>query len=210
MFTGLVEALGTVRELKADGPGRRLTIAEPRLAPELTMGESVAVNGVCLTVIAHGPETFAFEAGPETLQRTNLGELQAGDRVNLERALAVGDRLGGHIVQGHVDGTGRIARRERSGEWEAIWFQCEPGLTRFLVPKGSITVDGVSLTLVEVTRDGFSVALIPHTLAVTTLGFKQAGATVNLETDLLSKHVVKYLEGLDLASFLHRPPSPRT
>jgi len=199
MFTGLVEALGEVRDIAADGPGSRLTIAQPHLASASKLGDSVAINGVCLTVVAAGDETFAFQAGPETLRRTNLGELTVGGRVNLERALAVGDRLGGHIVQGHVDGVGTIARRERQGDWEVIWFACPAELNRYLVSKGSITVDGVSLTVVDVTAEAFSVALIPHTLAATTLGFKTPAATVNLETDLIAKHLVRYLDGLDWA-----------
>src|SRR5215470_6611808 len=117
MFTGLVEALGSVRELTPAGAGRRLVIAEPRLAPELALGESVAVNGACLTVVEHGPESFAFEVGPETLRRTNLGELGPGERVNLERSLRFSDRLGGHLVQGHIDGLGRVDRRIEQGEW---------------------------------------------------------------------------------------------
>jgi riboflavin synthase len=198
MFTGLVEAMGAVARIVPEGAGTRITLTEPRIATGVHIGDSIAVSGVCLTVVERSADTLSFEAGPETLAKTNLGELQVGDRVNLERALAVGDRLGGHIVQGHVDGMGRIAKRERSGEWETIWFECPPELARAMVPKGSIAVDGVSLTLVAVTQDRFSVALIPHTLAATTLGTKQVGATVNLETDLISKHVVKYLEGLDL------------
>jgi riboflavin synthase len=197
MFTGLVEALGEVRDIAADGPGSRLTIAQPQLASASKLGDSVAINGVCLTVVAADDGAFAFQAGPETLRRTNLGELAVGCRVNLERALAVGDRLGGHIVQGHVDGVGTIARRERQGDWEVIWFACPAELNRYLVSKGSITVDGVSLTVVDVTADEFSVALIPHTLAATTLGFKTPAATVNLETDLIAKHLVRYLDGLD-------------
>ena len=201
MFTGLVEAMGVVARIAAEGAGTRIVLTEPRLAADSKLGDSIAISGVCLTVVAQGPDSLAFEAGPETLTRTNLGELRVGDRVNLERALAVGDRLGGHIVQGHVDGMGRIAKRDRQGDWETIWFSCSPNLTRAMVPKGSITVDGVSLTLVEVAADRFSVALIPHTLAATTLGTKPVGASVNLETDLISKHVVKYLEGLDLAAW---------
>lgn len=197
MFTGLVEGMGEVREIGVEGAGARLVVVERNVARGVNLGESVAVNGVCLTVVACEAEAFAFQAGPETLRRTNLGELASGDRVNLERALAVGDRLGGHIVQGHVDGVGRIARRERQGEWEIIWFACPAELNRFLVSKGSITIDGVSLTVVDVTKDEFSVALIPHTLAATTLGFKEPGATVNLETDLIAKHLVRYLDGLD-------------
>jgi riboflavin synthase len=147
-----------------------------------------------LTVVDVGSDVFRFQVGPETLRLTNLGELQRGDRVNLERSLRAGDRLGGHIVQGHVDGLGRLEKRDRQGEWEMVWFTCARELTRQMVKKGSIAVDGVSLTLVDVTADGFSVALIPHTLTATTLGFKQPGATVNLETDLFAKYVAKYIE----------------
>ena len=196
MFTGLIEALGTVRAVKAEGQGRILEIAEPRLAPELSLGDSVAVNGVCLTVVAVELETFCFDAGPETLSLTNLGQLVPGSRVNLERALRVGDRLGGHIVQGHVDGVGQLALREQVGEWETLWFSCPAELTRQMVRKGSIAVDGISLTLVSVTADTFSIALIPHTLAVTTLGLKAPGESVNLETDLFAKYVAKYMEAL--------------
>jgi riboflavin synthase len=195
MFTGLVEALGTVRRVDSDGAGRTLLVGVPQFAAELTLGESVAVNGACLTVVAHDAETCRFQAGPETLRRTNLGELTAGDRVNLERSLRLGDRLGGHLVQGHVDGLGRIADRQRQGDWEMVWFSCAAELTAQMVPKGSVAVDGVSLTLVDVTADRFSVALIPHTLAQTTLGFKLPGAPVNLETDLLAKYVWKCLRG---------------
>ena len=194
MFTGLVEALGTVRELTADGAGRVLTLSAP-FAAQLALGESVAVNGTCLTVVAHDAATCRFEVGPETLRRTNLGELRVGDRVNLERSLRVGDRLGGHWVQGHIDGVGRIERRVPDGPWLGVWFSCPVELAAQMVPKGSVAVDGVSLTLVEVTAGGFSVALIPHTLDHTTLGFKRPGDAVNLETDILAKYVWKCLEG---------------
>ena len=199
MFTGLVEALGTVKSLEAAGDGRRLVIAEPGLAPQLAIGESVAVNGACLTVVERAKETFSFQVGPETLRCTNLGELVPGARVNLERAVAAGDRLGGHIVQGHIDGLGQIVRRQRQGDWDLVWFRCPPELARQMVSKGSVAVDGISLTLVDVTADGFSVALIPHTLKETTLGFKEPPASVNLETDLLAKYVGKYLQELKSA-----------
>jgi riboflavin synthase len=193
MFTGLVEALGTVRELTFDGAGCRLVLGTPGIAGELQLGESVAVNGVCLTVVGHDAESCAFQVGPETLRRTNLGELRIDDRVNLERSLRLSDRLGGHLVQGHVDGVGRVADRIPQGEWVTVWFSCPPELTAQMVSKGSVAVDGVSLTLVDVGPDRFRVALIPHTLAQTTLGFKGPGAAVNLETDLLAKYVHKYL-----------------
>jgi riboflavin synthase len=193
MFTGLIETLGAVARVEADGPGRLLVLTAPAIAHELTVGESVAVNGACLTVVSRDVETFQFQAGPETLQRTNLGELLPGHRVNLERSLRLGDRLGGHLVQGHVDGLGRIAERRREGDWDVVWFTCPAELAAQMVSKGSVAVDGVSLTLVDVTADRFSVALIPHTLEHTTLGFKPVGTAVNLETDLFAKYVGKYL-----------------
>jgi riboflavin synthase len=195
MFTGLVETLGTVRRVEPDADGRTLTVEAPTISGDLALGDSVAVNGACLTVVAHDATTCRFQAGPETLRKTNLGDLAPGDRVNLERSLRLGDRLGGHLVQGHVDGVGSVVERNRQGEWESFWFRCPAALAEQMVPKGSVAVDGVSLTLVDVTADGFSVTLIPHTLAHTTLGFKQPGAAVNLETDLLAKYVWKCLRG---------------
>jgi riboflavin synthase len=194
MFTGLVEKLGTVREIRSDGSGgARIRIEEPAYAPELTLGESVAVNGACLTVVAIGEDWFEFQIGPESLARTNLGQLQVESRVNLERSLRVGDRLGGHFVQGHVDAVGSILSRDMQGEWEMVWFSCPAELTRLLVEKGSIAVDGVSLTLVEVRADRFLVMLIPHTLRETTLGAKRAGDPVNLEADMIAKHIQQLL-----------------
>lgn len=214
MFTGLVEALSPVHSVAAEGAGRRLLVTAPSMASDMELGESVAINGACLTVVQVEPERLHFQAGPETLLRTNLGELGAGDRVNLERSLRVGDRLGGHWVQGHVDGIGHVVERAGQGGWELFWFRCPEELAAQMVPKGSIAVDGISLTLVDVTADRFSVALIPHTLACTTLGFKQPGATVNLETDILAKYVWKCLghggvswETLQRAGFLARSSS---
>jgi riboflavin synthase len=194
MFTGLIETLGAVRRLGVDGAGRKLVIAEPALAPQLMIGESVAVNGACLTVVERDAESFLFQVGPETLAKTNLGQLSVGDFVNLERSLRLSDRLGGHFVQGHIDGLGTIASRQRDGDWELLWVRCPQELAAQMASKGSVAVDGISLTLVEVIRDSFSVALIPHTLAQTTLGRKAVGSTVNLETDLLAKYVFKSLK----------------
>jgi riboflavin synthase len=198
MFTGLVETLGTVTRVAHDGAGgRNLTVAAP-FAAEIVLGESVAINGICLTVIEQTPDDFLVQAGPETLRRTNLGDLGDGNRVNLERSLRVGDRLGGHIVQGHVDGVGRIAAREPQGDWETLWFAVPPELAAQMVSKGSVAVDGVSLTLVDVEAERFSVAVIPHTLTITTLGFKKVGDAVNIETDLFGKYVLKYLQTLKM------------
>jgi riboflavin synthase len=199
MFTGLVEALGQVAQVAEEGPGRRLTLVWPAqsMAEPLALGESVAVNGCCLTVVTVAPGgvagAFDVQAGPETLLRTNLGGLHPGDPVNLERALRAGDRLGGHFVQGHIDTTAVLRERRPEGDWEFLAFDIDPAWTPLMVQKGSIAVDGVSLTLVDVARAGFSVMLIPHTLAVTTLGALRPGARVNIEADILAKHVAKLL-----------------
>jgi len=193
MFTGLVEALGEVIAVEPRPPGLCLTVRHAGLAEQLRVGESVALDGVCLTVTERVGECFRFELGPETLARTTLGQLQAGRPVNLERALRLGDRLGGHWVQGHVDGVGRILSRHPQGDWQTVWIETPPLLTRQMVVKGSVAVDGVSLTIVELYRDRFSVMLIPHTLQQTTLGHKQAGDAVNLETDILAKYVHRLL-----------------
>jgi len=191
MFTGLVQCLGTVRSVREEAPGKRLIIESAQLAADAELGASIAVNGCCLTVVADDGANLHFEAGPETLARTNLGELGAGSLVNLEPSLRVGDRLGGHFVTGHVEGQGRLAAREDQKDWSTLWFEFPRELGRYMVPKGSIAIDGVSLTLVEVQADRLSVALIPHTLAVTTLGRLRVGDRVNLETDLLAKYAQK-------------------
>ena len=194
MFTGLVEARGTVDGLVPEGSAVRLRIAAPAdIADGCALGESVAINGCCLTVIAVEGPLWTFEAGAETLSKTTLGRLCVGDAVNLERSLPVGGRLGGHFVQGHVDGTGDVLAIERDGAWVTMWFRVPESLAAQMVPKGSVTVDGVSLTVVAVERDRFSIALIPHTLAVTTLGIRRVGDPVNIETDILGKYVQKFL-----------------
>ncbi len=196
MFTGLVQHLGEVAKMNREsGGGARLAVLAPGFVDGLELGESIAVNGVCLTVVAACSQACTFEVSPETLRKTNLGELQRGAPANLERALRLSDRLGGHLVQGHVDGMGRLTSRTPDGQWEIFWFSCPADLARQMVPKGSICVDGISLTLVDVASDRFSVALIPHTLAQTTLGKKAVGGTVNLETDVLAKYVWKCLQG---------------
>jgi len=191
MFTGLVQVLAKVTQLEDASPGMRLRLHAPEIASDAQIGESIAINGCCLTVVeidASGG-TIVFEAGPETLARTNLGKLHAGSHVNLERSLRVGDRLGGHFVTGHIDAIGWLDTRTDDGQWSTLWFRTPPQLTRQMASKGSVAVDGVSLTLVDVESERFSVALIPHTLAVTTLGSLRPGDAVNLETDLLAKYV---------------------
>lgn len=194
MFSGIVEAMGEVVEVRPEPPGCRLVIRHPAIAAETKVADSIAVNGCCLTVIDVTGETFAFQAGPETLSRTNLGRLRPGSLVNLERALKVGDRMGGHFVTGHIDGTGELIERRDMGDWSDCWFRIPVHLARQMAPKGSVAVDGVSLTIVESLPDRFSVALIPYTLAVTTLGRIKPGDIVNIETDLLAKYVQRILE----------------
>ena len=201
MFTGIIEGQGIVRALEHEGSAVRLAIELPAsMAAGPTLGESVAINGCCLTVVAIDGNRWSFQAGSETLSRTNLGVLQSGDRVNLERALRADARLGGHFVQGHVDGIGRVDSIERDGEWITMWFRVPRELASQMVAKGSVAVDGISLTIVGVTEDRFSVALIPHTLDVTTLGSRKVGDAVNIETDVLGKYVQKMLGNLSAAT----------
>jgi riboflavin synthase len=194
MFSGIVEALGNVAELRMEPPGCRIIVREAKIAAETKVADSICVNGCCLTVVEQNGDTFAFQAGPETLARTNLGELKPGSPVNLERALAVNGRLGGHFVSGHIDGTGALIERIDQGDWSTFWFSVPRNLAVQMASKGSIAVDGVSLTIVESHENRFSVALIPYTLAVTTLGPLTVGGKVNLETDMLAKYVQRLFE----------------
>jgi len=195
MFTGLVEGVGTVRAVEPAAAEVRLTVEVPAAmaAEACTLGESVAINGCCLTAVAADGARWSFQAGAETLAKTNLGRLRPGDPVNLERALPANGRFGGHIVQGHIDGVGTVRTIERHGDWIDMAFALPPHLAEQLVPKGSVAVDGVSLTVVKALPDGFTVALIPHTLAETTLGRRTPGDGVNIETDILGKYVQKLL-----------------
>jgi len=197
MFSGIVEARGTVAEIRPEPPGCLLVVREPAIAARTKRADSISVNGCCLTVIAADSQTMSFQAGPETLARTNLGQLEPGSLVNLERALAVGDRLGGHFVSGHVDAVGTLESRDDRGDWSFFWFRIDRRLSRQMASKGSIAVDGVSLTIVDSQPERFSVALIPYTLAVTTLGPLQVGGKVNLETDILAKYVERLVESRD-------------
>jgi riboflavin synthase len=196
MFTGLVEEKGSVVSIVPinQDSAVELTVLVEVVHTGASIGDSIAINGCCLTVVKIEGPNLTFEAGSETLLRTNLGQLKSGSPVNLERALAAGQRMGGHYVSGHVDGLGTVDQRNDDGEWAEFWFRVPQELTRQMASKGSVTVDGISLTLVGVEDERFSVALIPHTLDVTTLGQRNVGDTVNIETDLLAKYVQRQLE----------------
>jgi riboflavin synthase len=194
MFTGIVEVVGDVVEIVERGETTRLSIDAPAIAAGVRVGDSISVNGGCLTVVAAEAGRFAFEAVRETLERTALAELRKGSRVNLERALRADARLDGHIVQGHVDEAGRVRELRRRGEDVQLFVACSSDFADWLIPKGSVAIEGVSLTVVGVGEQEFDVALIPHTLATTTLGGLRGGERVNLEADLLGKYVKRYLE----------------
>ncbi len=194
MFTGIVEELGTVAGVEDQGDALRLSIHAQHVLADAGLGDSISVNGCCLTVAERDGDTWTADVMQETLDKTSLAGVQPGDRVNLERAVTPTTRLGGHIVQGHVDAVGVIRRRTPSEHWEVVEVEMPPALGRYLVDKGSITVDGVSLTVVEAAEDGFTVSLIPETLARTTLGSRKVGDRVNLEVDVLAKHVEKLLQ----------------
>jgi riboflavin synthase len=194
MFSGIVEALGRVAAVVSEPPGCRLVIEEASIAETGKVADSVSVNGCCLTIVEKQDRTFTFQAGPETLARTNLGQLATNSPVNLERALALGDRLGGHFVSGHIDGQAELARIDNHGDWQDYYFSVPQDIAAQMASKGSVAVDGVSLTLVRCDRDMFSVALIPYTLRVTTLGRRTIGDKVNIETDILAKYVQRLFE----------------
>ncbi|MEU4998810.1 riboflavin synthase [Streptomyces sp. NPDC021622] len=193
MFTGIVEELGEITAVEKLADASRFRLRGPVVTEGAKHGDSIAVNGVCLTVVEHEGDEFTADVMAETLDRSSLGALAVGSRVNLERPTAVGDRLGGHIVQGHVDGTGEIVERKPSENWEIVKVSLPAGLARYVVEKGSITVDGVSLTVVDAGPDYFTISLIPTTLALTTLGIKQPGDPVNLEVDVIAKYVERML-----------------
>lgn len=198
MFTGLVEGRGRVSDIWPMTAGLRLRVVpEPTCAGviEAAIGDSIAISGCCLTVVSRDGGGLEFEAGLETLSKTHLGQLRSGSLVNLERSLRADARLGGHFVQGHVDGVARVGAIDRDGDWVVMWFHPEPSQLRLLVPKGSVAVDGVSLTVAALESERFSVALIPHTLSVTTLGILTSGDVVNIENDILGKYVDHLLQG---------------
>lgn len=193
MFTGLIEELGTVKGIRSQAGGMRLSITGKTVLDGMKAGDSIAVNGACLTVVEMSHSLFGADVSKETLTKTTLGRLRVGDRVNLERAMRPTDRLGGHLVAGHVDAVGVIRTIERTGEASLFTFEAPPEVLRYLIYKGSIAIDGISLTVNEVQGERFTVTLIPHTARQTTLGFKKAGDPVNLEADMIGKYVEKFL-----------------
>lgn len=194
MFTGLIEHLGRIVAVTPEPPGLRLAIDAGPIAAEATIGESICTSGCCLSVVKIDGPRLEFQLGPETLKRTTLGNRVVGDAVNLERSLRLSDRLGGHLVTGHIDGLGKLAERIEEQAWVTCRFSAPPSLLFQMAGKGSIAIDGVSLTVVDVDTTSFGVALIPHTLAETTLGLLDVGDAVNLETDLFAKYVARLLE----------------
>ncbi|MCH2122968.1 MAG: riboflavin synthase [Pirellulaceae bacterium] len=195
VFTGLVERKANLIEMIPEGPGMKVVVDGGELADGVAIGDSISVSGCCLTVIELDGQQLAFQAGEETLSRTTLGDKTAGDFVNLERSLKADARMGGHFVSGHVDAVGTVDRRIDDEDWSTYWFKVPKALMSEIASKGSVTVDGISLTVVGVEEQCFSVALIPHTLQVTTLGDYAPGAHVNLETDILAKYVGRQLQG---------------
>ncbi len=194
MFTGIVEELGTLRRVSRHATGARLEIVAPIVTQDIHVGDSISLNGCCLTVVAATPDSYTVDVVEESLRVTSLGALAAGDRVNLERSVRLADRLGGHLVQGHVDGVATLAARDTLADGSMqLRFEASPDVLRYVVYKGAVAVDGISLTVAAVDESTFSIAVIPHTQAVTTLGFRQTGDRVNVETDVIARYVEKLL-----------------
>ncbi len=195
MFTGIIEEMGRVKALKHERGAARLTISASLVLGGTQLGDSICVNGVCLTVVERGSSEFSADVANETLKVTNLGGLQVGQTVNLERALQLSARIGGHLVTGHVDAVGRIREKRQEGNSWRVFIDAPEVVLRTIIKKGSVAVDGISLTVADVDTAGFSIAMIPHTAKLTTLGFKSAGDSVNLETDIIGKYVERLLAG---------------
>jgi riboflavin synthase len=193
MFTGIIEGLGTVARLRSSGGGKRLVATTDFRLNEMKIGDSIAVNGACLTAAVISANRFEADLSPETLSRTAFSKVKAGDRVNLERALRISDRLDGHLVSGHIDGIGTLSGLESEDNAVIITIAVSEALSRYMIPKGSVAVDGVSLTINHCSRDRFSVSIIPHTFKRTTLSFKKKGEAVNIETDMIGKYVERFV-----------------
>lgn len=202
MFTGIIEELGSIQGIKRGGEWLVLAIGASRILKDVQLGDSIAVNGVCLTVTSFTSREFTVDVMPETFQKTSLSDIQVGSQVNLERAMAAGGRFGGHFVSGHVDGTGKIASKKGYGNAVLIEIKAPEHLLHYMIPKGSITIDGISLTILDVASDSFRVSIIPHTLSMTTLQHKGIGAVVNLECDMIGKYIEKFIAARKPASKL--------
>ncbi|MDO9111454.1 MAG: riboflavin synthase, partial [Desulfatirhabdiaceae bacterium] len=194
MFTGIIEGLGTIAAIQASGKGRRLTVTADFDLSQSRIGDSIAVNGACLTAVEIGSRRFVADVSPETLDRTTFGKAKIGERLNLERALRLSDRLDGHLVSGHIDGMGTIDQKKPAGNAVIVVIKVSESLSRYMIQKGSVAVDGISLTINQCSAGSFEVSIIPHTAGLTTIGFKAAGAAVNIETDMIGKYVERFLK----------------
>jgi riboflavin synthase len=195
MFTGIIEGVGTVSQVRPMDGGRRLTVAADFSLDGTGIGDSIAVNGACLTAVSLQGARFTVDVSPETLSKTTFKSIKIGDRVNLERALKLSDRLDGHLVSGHIDGLGTITGKQNQGNAVVVTFSVPDFLSRYMIPKGSVAIDGISLSINSCDNQSFNVSIIPHTAKITTLGLKETGARVNIETDMLGKYVEKFLSG---------------
>jgi riboflavin synthase len=193
MFTGIIEGLGTIKEILPAGQGKRFTVEADLVLDQTKIGASIAVSGACLTVVAIDGKRFKVDVSPETLAKTTLGKAKIGERVNLERALRLGDRLDGHLVSGHIDGMGVVKQRKPEGNAVVVTVGIPESLARYIIVKGSVAVDGISLTVNNCGRDSFEVSIIPHTAGLTTIGFKNIGASINIETDMIGKYIERFV-----------------
>jgi riboflavin synthase len=195
MFTGIIEGIGTIREIRPEGQGRRMTIDADFLLERTRIGDSISVSGACLTVVMIDDKRFKVDVSPETLSKTTFGSARIGERVNLERSLRLSDRIDGHLVSGHIDGMGTVALKQRNGNATVITFQVPESISHYIIKKGSVAVDGISLTVNNCGINSFEVSIIPHTAKLTTIGFKKVGDLVNIETDMIGKYVERFIAG---------------
>jgi riboflavin synthase len=195
MFTGIIEGLGTIREIRSEGQGKRMAVDADFFLEQTRIGDSICVSGACLTVVMIDAKRFTVDVSPETLTRTTFGNAKIGDRVNLERALRLSDRIDGHLVSGHIDGIGTITLKQNIGNAVIVSFKVSESISHYMIQKGSVAVDGISLTINNCGHDSFDVSIIPHTAKLTTIGFKKTGDLVNIETDMIGKYVERFVGG---------------
>jgi riboflavin synthase len=195
MFTGIIEGLGTIREIRPEGQGKRLTVDADFILEQTKIGDSISVSGACLTVVTMNNKRFTVDVSPETLAKTTFKNAKIGDRVNLERALRLSDRIDGHLVSGHIDGIGTITLKQNLGNAIIVTFKVPEFISHYMIQKGSVAVDGISLTINNCDGSGFDVSIIPHTAEMTTIGLKKAGDLVNIETDMIGKYVERFVDG---------------